>query len=76
MSKKPLITRIRNWIEHRRYKRAMKVLARHILYNSTPIPEIIISVDNNGIVFPINTLEQRKILFSLLMEIDIHKLAK
>jgi hypothetical protein len=76
MKNKPLITRIRNWIEHRRYKRAMKVLARHILYNNTPIPEMIISVDNNDIVFSISTLEQREILFALLMEQEIHKWAK
>jgi hypothetical protein len=76
MSKKPLITRIRNWIENRRYRRAMKVLARHIIYNHTPIPEIIVSVDNDDIVFSISSLEQREILFSLLMEVGIYKLAK
>ena len=76
MKNKPLITRIRNWIEHRRYKRAMKVLARHILYTGTPIPEIIVSVDISDFVFSINTLEQREILFSLLMEVGIHKWAK
>lgn len=76
MNKKPLITRIRNWIEQRRYRRSMKVLARHILYTSTPIPEIIVSVDISDFIFSINTLEQRDILFKLLMEQGIHKLAK
>ena len=87
MSKKPLITRIRNWIEHRRYKRAMKVLARHILYNSTPLthdylmsfglkPKDITLSWGGGRCQKIDTKERFDVLYKIVLEQDIHKLAK